>query len=93
MFLHTSFCHLRPQVARAKQDGQSGKVTAVINIKLKEAMKIILKSTKQIKKENGNNKKKKQNKLELQNIVLQKFTKELSIFGALSRGCRFCDFL
>ena len=27
------------------------------------------------------------------NIVLQKFTKELSIFGALSRGCRFCDFL
>ena len=56
-------------------------------------MKIILKSTKQIKKENGNNKKKKQNKLELQNIVLQKFTKELSIFGALSRGCRFCDFL
>ena len=27
------------------------------------------------------------------NIVLQKFTKELSIFGALSSGCRFCDFL
>ena len=92
MFLHTSFCHLRPQVARARQDGQSGKVTAVINIKLKEAMKIILKSTKQIKQENGNNKKKKK-QARVTNIVLQKFTKELSIFGALSRGCRFCDFL
>ena len=90
MFLHTSFCHLRPQVARARQDGQSGKVAAVINIKLKEAMKIILKSTKQIKQENGNNKKK---QARVTNIVLQKFTKELSIFGALSRGCRFCDFL
>ena len=53
-------------------------------------MKIILKSTKQIKQENENYKKKQARVI---NIVLQKFTKELSIFGALSRGCRFCDFL
>ena len=26
-------------------------------------------------------------------IVLQKFTKKLSIISALSRGCRFCNFL
>ena len=26
-------------------------------------------------------------------IVLQKFTKELSIINAASRGCRFCNFL
>ena len=26
-------------------------------------------------------------------IVLQKFTKELSIINAVSRGCRFCNFL
>ena len=26
-------------------------------------------------------------------IVLQKFTKELSIISAVSRGCRFRDFL
>ena len=25
-------------------------------------------------------------------IVLQKFTKKLSIISALSRGCRFCNF-
>ena len=46
LFLHSSFCHLRPQIARARLlGGRSGKVTAVIkNIKLKEAMnKIILK--------------------------------------------------
>ena len=26
-------------------------------------------------------------------IVLQKFTKELSIISAVSRGCGFCNFL
>ena len=36
--------------------------------------------------------KKKNKQARVTNIVLQKFTKELSIFGALSRGCRFCDF-
>ena len=37
-----SFCHLRPQIARARRGGRRGEVTAVINIKLKEARKIIL---------------------------------------------------
>ena len=37
-----SFCHLRLQIARARRGGRRGKVTAVINIKLKEARKIIL---------------------------------------------------
>ena len=33
-------------MARARQGGWSGKVTAITNAKLKEAMKIILKGTK-----------------------------------------------
>ena len=37
-----SFCHLRPQIARVRRGGRRGKVTAVINTKLKEARKIIL---------------------------------------------------
>ena len=43
MFYTNRFARLRPQIARARPGGQSGKDTAVINIKLKEAMKIIVK--------------------------------------------------
>ena len=43
MFYTHRFARLRPQIARARRGGQSGKVTAVINVKLKEAMKIIVK--------------------------------------------------
>ena len=39
-----SFCHLRPQIARARGGGRRGKATAVINIKSQEAGMIILKS-------------------------------------------------
>ena len=37
------------------------------------------------------NKKKKQARVA--KIVLQKFTKELSVISAVTRGCRFRDFL
>ena len=30
LFLYTSFCHLRPQIAKARRGGRRGKVTAVI---------------------------------------------------------------
>ena len=40
LFLHSSFCHLCPQKAKARRGGRSGKDTAVTNIKLKEVMKI-----------------------------------------------------
>ena len=43
MFYTHRFARIRPQIARARRGGQSGKVTAVINVKLKEAMKIIVK--------------------------------------------------
>ena len=43
MFYTHRFARLRPQIARARRGGQSEKVTAVMNVKLKEAMKIILK--------------------------------------------------
>ena len=39
-----SFCHLRPQIARARRGGRRGKATAVINIKSQEAGTIILQS-------------------------------------------------
>ena len=39
-----SFCHLRPQIARARGGGRRGKATAVINIKSQEAGTIILQS-------------------------------------------------
>ena len=41
MFYTHRFARPRPQIAIARRGGQSGKVTAVINVKLKEAMKII----------------------------------------------------
>ena len=43
MFYTHRFARPRPQIAIARRGGQSGKVTAVINVKLKEAMKIIVK--------------------------------------------------
>ena len=43
MFYTNRFARLRPQIARARRGGQSRKDTAIINIKLKEAMKIIVK--------------------------------------------------
>ena len=43
MFYTHRFARLRPHISRARRDGQSGKVAAVINVKLKEAMKIIVK--------------------------------------------------
>ena len=30
LFSHSSFCHLRPQIAKARRGGRRGKVTAVI---------------------------------------------------------------
>ena len=36
---------------------------------------------------------KKKQQARVAKIVLQKFTKELSIINAVSRGCRFCNFL
>ena len=41
-YTHRFATDLRPQIARARQVGRSGRVAAVINIKLKEAMKIKL---------------------------------------------------
>ena len=35
----------------------------------------------------------KKNQARVTKIVLQKFTKELSINSAVSRGCRFCNCL
>ena len=43
MFYTHRFARPRPQIAIVRRGGQTGKVTAVINVKLKEAMKIILK--------------------------------------------------
>ena len=43
MFYTNRFARPRPQIARARRGGQSGRVTAVKNVKLKEAMKIIVK--------------------------------------------------
>lgn len=43
LFLHTLFCYVRPQIARARRGGQSAKAKALINTKRKEAIKIILK--------------------------------------------------
>ena len=39
------------------------------------------------------NKTNKKKQARVAKIVLQKFTKELSIINAVSRGCRFCNFL
>ena len=55
-------------------------------------MKIISKSTKQILMSRKMRITKKI-QARVTNIVLQTFTQELSMFGALSPGCRFCDFL
>ena len=45
--------------------------------------------------ENSKKKANKQTKKQARDtkIVLQKFTKKLSTIRALSRGCRFCNFL
>ena len=45
------------------------------------------------KKKNKQTNKKKKKQARVAKIVLQKFTKELLVISAVSRGCRFRDFL
>ena len=45
------------------------------------------------KKKQTNKQTNKKKQARVAKIVLQKFTKELSIISAVSRGCRFRDFL
>ena len=73
-----------------RRGGQSGKIIAVINIYedyIKELNKLcgrirIPKKTRQTKKKQAR----------VSKIAIQKFTKELSVISAVSRGCRCCNF-